>query len=86
MFILSACRSSDGMEHGTEWQKEHTGWSFSTHFPLQSPSQGHHSRYGVSQILAEVDSLTSSWYKSSSVSYAPVSIQVLFLGTKGVTQ
>ena len=76
MFILSACRSSDGMEDGTEWQKEHTGWSSSTHFPLQSPSQDHHSGYGVSQFLAEVDSLNSSWYKRSSALYASVSIRV----------
>ena len=77
MFILTSLQVfTDGMEHGTEWQKEHTGWSSSTHFPLQFPRQCHHSGYGRSQFLAEVDSLNSSWYKSSSASYAPVSIQV----------
>ena len=47
MFILTSLQVfTDCMEHGTEWQKEHTGWSSSTHFPLQSPRKGHHSGYG----------------------------------------
>ena len=76
MFILTRLQVfTNGMEHGTEWQKEHTGWSSSTHFPLQSPRQGHHSGYGRSQFLAEVDNLNSIWYKGSSLSYAPDSIQ-----------
>ena len=56
--------------------RKNIGWSSSMHFPLQSPSQGHHSGYGMSLFLAEVDSLNSSWCKSSSASYDPVSIRV----------
>ena len=62
--------------------RKNTGWSSSTHFPLQSPSQGHRSGYGMSQFLAEVDSLNSSWYKSSSASYAPVFIPVPYWAPK----
>ena len=40
---------------------------------LHSPRQDHHSGYGRSQFLAEVDDHNSIWYKSSSLSYAPES-------------
>ena len=73
MFILTSLQVfTDGMKH--QRVAERINWLvlFNTH---QSPRQGHHSGYGASKFLAEVDDLNSIWDKSSSVPYAPDPIQ-----------